>query len=226
MLVLKLETLLLSLIVGYLIGSIPFAYIFTKMFSKKDLRVEGSGNIGMTNALRTAGFLPALLTLIFDSIKPVIAGLMTWKISKFLIFKNLLLPIYVTGNLHKLITVVIMITGGFAIIGHCYSVFLKFKGGKGAASILGLMIFINPAVALIAVFVWLIIFNITHIVSISTILMLISYPVSSYIIGIQYFNVLIFPMGLLSLFGIIMHKSNIKRLITKSERKTYIFKKI
>jgi len=56
--------------------------------------------------------------------------------------------------------------------------------------------------------------------------MLISYPVSSYIIGIQYFNVLIFPMGLLSLFGIIMHKSNIKRLITKSERKTYIFKKI
>lgn len=226
MLVLKLETLLLSLIVGYLIGSIPFAYIFTKMFSKKDLRVEGSGNIGMTNALRTAGFLPALLTLIFDSIKPVIAGLMTWKISKFLIFKNLLLPIYVTGNLHKLITVVIMITGGFAIIGHCYSVFLKFKGGKGAASILGLMIFINPAVALIAVFVWLVIFNITHIVSISTILMLISYPVSSYIIGIQYFNVLIFPMGLLSLFGIIMHKSNIKRLITKSERKTYIFKKI
>ena len=226
MLSFKLEILLLSLSVGYLIGSIPFAYIFTKMFSKKDLRVEGSGNIGMTNALRTAGFLPALLTLIFDSIKPVIAGLMTWKISKFLIFKNLLLPIYVTGNLHKLITVVIMITGGFAIIGHCYSVFLKFKGGKGAASILGLMIFINPAVALIAVFVWLVIFNITHIVSISTILMLISYPVSSYIIGIQYFNVLIFPMGLMSLFGIIMHKSNIKRLITKSERKTYIFKKI
>ena len=130
-----------------------------------------------------------------------------------------------TGNLHKLITVVIVTTGVFAIIGHCYSAFLKFKGGKGAASILGLMIFINPVIALIAVFVWLVIFNITHIVSVSTIFMLMSYPISSYLIHIQYFNILVYHIGFLSLFGIIMHKSNIVRLITKSERKTYLFTK-
>ena len=78
---LEIEIFFITFVVGYLIGSIPFAYIFTKLFSKKDLRVEGSGNIGMTNTLRTAGILPAVLTLICDSVKPVFAGFVAVKIS-------------------------------------------------------------------------------------------------------------------------------------------------
>lgn len=224
MLELKVEIFLITFFVGYFIGSIPFAYIFTKLFSKKDLRVEGSGNVGMTNALRTAGILPAILTLIFDSSKPVLAGLIAFKISKILI-GNLLAIIYVSGNLNKLALLIVSLTGLFAVFGHCYSVFLKFKGGKGAASMLGLMTFINPMLSLIGIIIWLIIFNLTHIVSVSTIIMLVSYPISAYFLHIHYFNILIYIIGTLSVFGIVMHGKNIKRLLTKSERKTYIFKK-
>lgn len=221
---LEVEIFFITFVVGYLIGSIPFAYIFTKLFSKKDLRLEGSGNIGMTNTLRTAGILPAVLTLICDSVKPVFAGFVAVKISKILL-GNLVAFIYISGYLNKLTMLIISVTGMFAILGHCYSIFLKFKGGKGAASMLGLMTFINPIMSVIGVVIWLIIFNITHIVSISTIIMLLSYPVSAYFLNIQYLNILIYIISILSLFGIIMHGKNIKRIINKSERKTYIFKK-
>ncbi|MDR2934118.1 MAG: glycerol-3-phosphate acyltransferase, partial [Rickettsiales bacterium] len=207
---LKYQILLISFIIGYIIGSIPCGYIIAKIFAKKDLTKMGSGATGMTNTWRAAGPFAAVLTLILDAIKPVIAGLIVWEITSN-VLGNLSSIIYIVGRLEELKTMIIALTGLFAIIGHCYSIFLKFKGGKGAASMLGLMIFLNP-IATISIFgIWFLIFILTNIVSISTLIALTLYPALVYFINEDFFEYMKYILYFLVIWGIIMHGKNIKR---------------
>lgn len=119
-------TELLIITAAYFIGAVPFAYIFGKLFSKTDIRQIGTGNVGAANTFKTLGKLPGILTFLADAGKAFLAVLMAISFSDFY-----LLPLIVTF---------------MVILGHNYSIFLQFKGGKGLASLIGAMLLIEPIV--------------------------------------------------------------------------------
>jgi glycerol-3-phosphate acyltransferase PlsY len=129
-------TLPMLLVVAYLLGSIPFGLVFGRVFAKTDVREVGSGNIGATNVIRAAGPLPGILTLLFDAGKGALAVLLAAR------FTN-----------HDATSM--MMAAVFALIGHCYPVWLRFKGGKGVATGLGVFTALCPFAGLgsLAVFI-------------------------------------------------------------------------
>ena len=185
------------LIVGlysYLAGSIPFGLILAKIFLKQDIRQSGSGNIGATNVLRTGGKLLGLLTLILDGLKGYIAVLVTMKYYQDYIFLSALL----------------------IFLGHLFPIWLKFKGGKGVATYLGILFAFNILLPLVFIVSWLVIVFISKFSSLSSL-------VSTFIVLI----VNIFLKGLdqsviLFLFFVLImysHKTNIGRLKAGTENK-------
>ena len=142
-------------IICYLLGSIPFGFIFTKIFLKKDIRDIGSGNIGATNALRTGNKYIGYATLFFDIIKAVIP------------------IIYIKINFPELL----YITSLCAFLGHVFPIWLKFKGGKGVATYLGILFAINIYFGLIFIFSWLVTFGLSKFSSLSSLIASISIPI-------------------------------------------------
>lgn len=134
-----------SFIFGYLLGSIPFGLVLCKMAGLGDIRKIGSGNIGATNVLRTGNKPLALATLLLDSGKGAIAVL------AILGFQFLMMS---AGETIQLPTAEMMLAGFGALIGHCYPVWLKFKGGKGVATTLGTLIALAPPLGLITCAIW------------------------------------------------------------------------
>ena len=190
------EILLIG-IICYLIGSIPFGFILTKIFLKKDIRDIGSGNIGATNALRTGNKLIGYTTLFFDIIKAIIP----------IVYLKLNFPEFVyIGSL-------------CVFLGHVFPVWLKFKGGKGVATYVGILFVLNVYFGLIFIISWLIIFGISKYSSLSSLIASISIPI--YLLISAQFNQLIFftIMFILIFFN---HRGNIKRLRNKEETKTKI----
>ena len=190
--------IILTSLISYLIGSIPFGFILTKIFLKKDIRSIGSGNIGATNVLRTGNKSIGYSTLIFDILKAVIPVLLT----KFYI------PDY------------IFISALSVFIGHVFPIWLKFKGGKGVATYLGILFCINYLFGLIFICSWLIIFFITKFSSVSSIVASLSIPVYLYFsdnFQNKYFYIIIFVLIFYT------HRENIKRLINQEESKTKIY---
>ena len=190
--------IILTSLISYLIGSIPFGFILTKIFLKKDIRNIGSGNIGATNVLRTGNKIVGYLTLILDILKAVIPVLLT----KFYI------PDY------------IFISALSVFIGHVFPIWLKLKGGKGVATYLGILFCINYLFGLIFICSWLIIFFITKFSSLSSILASLSIPVYLYFsdnFQNKYFYIIIFVLIFYT------HRENIKRLINQEESKTKIY---
>lgn len=191
---------------GYLLGNISVGIIIAKLYGIGDIRKVGSGNAGTTNVLRNLGWLPSILTLVGDCLKALLAAL----IGK-----------WVAGEIG------LLIGGTAAIIGHDYPVFFKFRGGKGIASTLGLIIAVNPLLALCMLFPVLVIIAITRYVSVGSIYACLSYPVFTWLFtrksefAKHYLLFAIFA-SLLALFG---HRANIKRLIRKEENRLD-FKKI
>jgi len=181
-------------LIAYLIGSIPFGLVLSFLFGKGDIRKIGSGNIGATNVLRTGDKKLALATLILDGLKGVVA---VW------IAPKLGIPAHLAGML--------------AILGHIFPVWLKFKGGKGVATYLAVMLAINYKIALIGMAVWLIIFKISKISSLSSIISMISLPIAAYFLvdGRDVHFMILLMSGLV----IIKHKENIRRLIKGEESK-------
>ena len=209
---------LLSFVLGYAIGNISFGYILGKI-KKTDLKTHGSGNIGATNSLRVLGVSAGLITLIFDVLKAVIAGALA-----FLVFSNL--P-SVPENLS--IKLLMAYAGFGAVIGHIFPVYLKFIGGKGIATALGLMIVAFPAVIPICVAVFLISVILTRYVSLGSVLAAIALIVQSVCFslfipslfpykGTELYEAMAFGV-ITGLIAIIKHRSNIKRLITHTENK-------
>lgn len=188
---------ILILILFFIYGSIPFGFIFVKKTKGIDIRKIGSGNIGATNVLRVAGISVALLSGLFDLSK----GLLPILIGRFIFHFD---PIF------------LFLSGFAGVLGHDFSIFLGFKGGKGIASTLGMIIGLNPLVALIEVFIFITILLIKRIVSISSIISLIVLP----FVFMLFKNFeLSFLSILLSILGIFRHKDNIERIFYGIESK-------
>ncbi|MDA9653764.1 glycerol-3-phosphate 1-O-acyltransferase PlsY [Candidatus Pelagibacter sp.] len=184
--------------IAYLMGSIPFGFILTKLFLKKDIRNIGSGNIGATNALRTGNKLLGYATLLLDIAKAVIP------------------IIYVKLNFPELIYVVSLC----AFLGHVFPVWLKFKGGKGVATYLGILLSINILLGIIFMISWVFIFLISRYSSISSLAGSFSIPIYLIFIGDKNSVIFFTIMFVLILFT---HRENIKRLKNKEESKTKIY---
>ena len=185
-------------IISYLMGSIPFGLILTKFFLKKDIRDIGSGKIGATNALRTGNKLIGFTTLILDISKAIIP------------------VIYVKINFPELI----FIASLCAFLGHVFPIWLKFKGGKGVATYVGILFSINILLGTIFIISWIVIFILTKYSSLSSIIGAISIPVYFLLIG-QSNNVIFFIIMFVLIF--FTHRENIKRLKNKEESKTKIY---
>ena len=185
-------------IASYLMGSIPFGLILTKIFLNKDIREIGSGNIGATNALRTGNKLLGYSTLILDIVKAVIP------------------VIYVKVNFPELIYIASLC----AFLGHVFPIWLKFKGGKGVATYVGILFSINFLLGVIFVSSWVIIFLIFRYSSLSSIIGSISVPI--YILTTGHIsNAIFFSIMFILIF--FTHRENIKRLKNKEESKTKIY---
>ena len=185
-------------IISYLMGSIPFGLILTKIFLKKDIRGIGSGNIGATNALRTGNKLIGYSTLILDVLKAVIPVL------------------YVKINFPD----AAYISALCAFIGHVFPVWLKFKGGKGVATYVGILFSLNIIFGLVFGICWLIIFFISKYSSLASLIGSLSIPVYILIFeGSE--NVFFYVIMFILIF--FTHRENIKRLKNKEETKTKIY---
>ena len=185
-------------IVSYLMGSIPFGFILTKTFLKKDIREIGSGNIGATNALRTGNKLIGYTTLILDIIKAVIPVM------------------YVKLNHPELIYIASLC----AFLGHVFPVWLKFKGGKGVATYVGILFAINIFLGFIFCGSWLIIFLLSRYSSLSSLIGSLTIPV--YIFFYEQISATFF-FGIMFVLIFYTHRENIKRLKNKEESKTKIY---
>jgi glycerol-3-phosphate acyltransferase PlsY len=201
------------IIMGYLVGSIPFGLIVSRFRSKVDIRQYGSGKIGATNVLRTSGRNAAAMVLVGDVLKGTLSVVLAG-----LVFGNDLL---IVGNVGFGTLVAQVLAALAAIAGHNWSVFLKFKGGRGVATYFGGMVALCPPAALIGGEVFFVSAGITRYASFSSILSV----VTAYVILIPLIIVYKFPLEYIvyALFGglviIVMHKDNIFRLITGTERK-------
>ncbi|MDK2886890.1 MAG: acyl phosphate:glycerol-3-phosphate acyltransferase [Thermosipho sp. (in: thermotogales)] len=187
------ENIIYSILIGYFIGAIPFSYIIAKM-KGIDIRKIGSGNVGGTNVLRSAGPLYGGLAFLLDISKGLIVVLLT---KKFGLDMQLL-------------------AGSFAVLGHCYPIYLGFKGGKGVATTFGVILGIYPPSGLVFLGIWILVVGITQYVSLASIIGLTSASIFALLMGKNYWVIFL----ALSLFSTYRHKSNIQRLIRGEERKT------
>ena len=203
---------LIFVILGYLLGSFPSAYIIGKKCRKGDIRTQGSGNVGATNVLRVVGILPGLITLLLDMGKGFLA---VWTV------------VYLTDLCHlEVIEILPIIVGLAAVLGHNWPVFLKFKGGKGVATTLGVCLALYPAVALMVISVWFLTLFLVRYVSLASIISALSLP---FFVWIYFLKSHLFLSNFI--FGVILaflmiwrHQANIKRLFDGQEKKINFFK--
>ncbi len=188
---------IITAFISYLFGSIPFGYIFTKIFLKKDIRNVGSGNIGATNVLRTGNKSLGYLTLLLDIAKAVIP------------------VVYIKFNYPDLL----FISALCAFMGHIFPIWLKFNGGKGVATFVGILISINIYYAIVFGIVWVLIFLISKYSSLSSLIASASVPI--YLLFVSKGNIIFFVIMFVLIFY--THRENIKRLINKEETKSKIY---
>lgn len=209
-----LTTYILVAAVAYLLGSIPFGYILVRLFTGADVRAQGSGNIGATNVARTGRKGLAIATLLLDALKGAIA---VWCAFQFGmqtssgLYAHLGLPIgYRLASLAAL----------FAILGHMYPIWLKFKGGKGVATGLGVFVALAPKSVLVVLVVFLIVVGITRYVSLGSIIGAALFPIAFYYLNLQQRTPAILALiSGVSLLIIWKHRENIRRLIAGNEHK-------
>jgi len=186
-------------------GAIPVGLIVGRLFKGVDIREHGSGNIGFTNALRVLGIGPGVIVLLADVAKGVIPVLFISRLGA--IQANALTP-YIRE-----------LCGGFAIIGHIWTVYLKFRGGKGVATSLGVFLSVYPLAGLISLGVWIAAVGIIRYVSLGSILLCISFCVVVFIT----YGPRVWSMGIMGLtvtaIVIYRHKGNIQRLLAGEERR-------
>ena len=212
--------LIIALVVSYLIGSINFALIVSKIFVKKDVRKMGSGNAGMTNVIRTVGIVPGIITFVGDFGKGLAAPL----IAKFLLFP------YIAENAPDFIANFltpeygVYFCGFLCIIGHAYPIFFGFRGGKGVSTSIAVLFCINWIVAAFVLTTFLVLFLITKIISIGSVLGAVEFPIFNFLINynkgldtIELVYIVVLSVLIASLV-FLKHKDNIIRL-SKGEEK-------
>ena len=200
-------TYIIVTILAYLIGSVSFSIIFSKKFAGFDVREKGSGNAGATNVLRTVGKKAAIFTVVCDCLKGVVAVFIGWIASKM-----------ISGTDASLL---VQIAGLAVVIGHTFPIYFNFKGGKGVATSLGVLLTINWKIGLICLVFALVLMILTKFVSLGSVSAAVLFPVltifihTNYIVTGGYF---VFAV-LLALFVIFNHRENIKRLFSGKENK-------
>ena len=192
---------MISALIGYISGSIPFGLVLTYCAGLGDIRKIGSGNIGTTNVLRTGHKGLALLTLILDVFKAAFAALLcTWLFDRNIGY----------------------FAGFMAVIGHNYPIWLKFKGGKGVASTLGLALAMTPLVGILTCLTWLLVALIWHYSSLAALTALAAAPIYALLAKDEAAALTYFLLAALSYYR---HRGNISRLIHKQESKISFHKK-
>ena len=194
-------------IVSYLIGSISFSVIISKKMAGFDVREKGSKNAGSTNVLRTVGKKAAAITLVCDILKGVIAILIA----------------FIVGKIAKDINpaLLVQIAAICVVVGHTFPIFFKFKGGKGVATSLGIILLLNWQIGLICLVFALILMILTRMVSLGSISAAILFPVLTIFITDNYLvpgNYIVFGI-LLAAFVVYNHRANVKRILTGTENK-------
>lgn len=220
---------LVVMILSYLLGSINWALVISRVFYHDDVRRHGSGNAGTTNVLRTYGKRAAVLTFIGDGLKGVLSIVIACAIFGF--------PMVVResgGMLHYDVHYMHLIAAAylaalFAVLGHIFPIFAKFHGGKGFATFLFCSVALNPIIGLMLVAIFLILVLGSHFVSLGSIVTAAFYPILLHSFDSTH---PIRPYGIGVLFAFILaamvawsHRTNIKRLLDHTERKTYFFRK-
>lgn len=191
--------LVASLAIGYLLGSIPFGLILTRMAGLGDVRKIGSGNIGATNVLRTGNKKLAAATLLLDALKATAAALIAQKL-------------FGSDTVH-----LPGLLGGFAaFIGHLFPIWLGFKGGKGVATYIGTLLGIAPVMVLVFAIIWLSIAKISRYSSLSALVATLVIPVALWLIGQPEASLVTAAMTVITWAK---HKANIERLISGTEGK-------
>ena len=188
----------LIILLSYLMGSIPFGFLLTKIFLKKDIREIGSGNIGATNVLRTGNKMIGYITLSLDILKAIVPLLIIkFNQSEFLFISALSI-----------------------FLGHVFPLWLKFKGGKGVATYVGMLFCINYILGFVFIICWLIIFIISRYSSLSSLIASLAIPFYHFFIidnNNYYFFIILFILIFYT------HRENVKRLINNTESKTKIY---
>ena len=190
--------LFLIILVSYLFGSIPFGLLLTKIFLKKDIREIGSGNIGATNVLRSGNKILGYSTLVFDILKAVLP--------------ILYIKFFMNDYLY--------ISALSIFIGHVFPIWLKFKGGKGVASYLGILCCLDIFTALIFGVVWISVFILFKFSSLSSLLASLTIPIFHFFYNSNSDYYFYFMMFILIFFT---HRENIKRLRNNTESKSKIY---
>lgn len=190
-------------IFAYLIGSIPFAILTSKLFNLQDPRQFGSGNPGATNVLRSGNKTAAILTLVGDAVKGWIA-------------------VYIAQQYFPIPTIGIAIIGLAVFLGHIYSIFLKFKGGKGVATAIGILLALSPTLALSLIGIWLLVAVLFRYSSLAAIISAAVTPILYLIMTSQhsyYSNAFLVLISAMSIILVYKHKTNIDKLIKGTESK-------
>ena len=188
----------LIILLSYFMGSIPFGFILTKIFLKKDIREIGSGNIGATNVLRTGNKMIGYITLSLDILKAII-------------------PLLIIKFNHPEF---LFISALSIFLGHVFPLWLKFKGGKGVATYVGMLFCINYILGFVFIISWLIIFIIFRYSSLSSLIASLTIPLYHFFIldnNNYYFFIILFILIFFT------HRENVKRLINNTESKTKIY---
>ena len=203
------NTFFLIAVFAYLCGSIPFGYILVRLFLKTDVRQTGSGNIGATNVARTGAKGLAILTLFLDALKGFAA-----------VSLSTIISVAIAGEPRDRITIIQSFAGLFAILGHLYPVWLKFKGGKGVATALGVFLAIAPMPVGIVLGLFALVVLITHYISLGSILAAAAFPFLVYLIYRDHFPPAAYAMiAASSLLIIWKHRTNIQRLLAGTENR-------
>ena len=193
-------------IFGYFLGSIPFGLILTKISGLGDIRKIGSGNIGATNVLRTGNKKIAFFTLLLDGGKGAVAiYLITIILSK--VFDN-------NFNMVEFYQCTVAIS---AVVGHCFPIWLRFKGGKGVATGFGVILSLNLNIGIVALLIWVLIAKVFKISSMSALIVYFLIPILMFYYETEFIYFL--SSFIISLVCFVQHRENIKRLINRTEPK-------
>ena len=220
--------MLLAALSGYLLGSISFAILVTRLFSGRDIREEGSGNAGATNVLRSQGKIPALLTFIGDLLKSVLSVyvgqqcLLRVQLSPATAGQEQLLMY----NPENLALIGCYLAGVFCILGHLYPVFFGFRGGKGVMTTLGMMLFLDWRTALILLGIFGLVVLMTRMVSLGSVVAALLLPVATYLMRTfvyhQKWPTVAFCTAVACVIAgilVMTHRGNIRRIFEGTERK-------
>jgi glycerol-3-phosphate acyltransferase PlsY len=188
---------ILLIILAYLIGSIPFGYIITKKIAHKDIRKEGSGNIGATNVTRIVGKKWGLITFLLDA------------------FKGLII-IILAKIMHKENDIILFIAY-FAVLGHIAPIWFKFVGGKGVATAFAVLAILMPKILLILLVIWCVVFKVYRVSSLAAVTAFVVLPILVFFQN--YSNANIFFSLVLSTTILYKHRTNIQKLLNKTENR-------